>query len=134
MDFDSVIAYAQKNDSAFMASFGAFISGPLAKQLQMQKTAPIAQTLLYMNAPENLALGHSKYVEMSRVGGGGNYVGAEVVGVWYIRNLKIFSNIARLAQPGERLLVLFGGGHAPLLREYAAQYGMRIRDVGEFLK
>jgi hypothetical protein len=134
MDFDSVIAYAQKNDPAFMASFGSFITGPLAKQMQLQKEAPIAQTLLYMNAAEFLTVGHSKYVEMSRLGGPGNYIGAEVVGVWYVRNLKIFSNIARLAQPGERLLVLFGGGHAPLLREYAAQYGMRVRDVGEFLK
>jgi hypothetical protein len=37
---------------------------------------------------------------------------------WYRRNLHIFANIARVAQPGERVLVIMGSGHGTLLRQF----------------
>lgn len=53
----------------------------------------------------------------NRVGAGDTYVGAKLVSKWYERNIKIFANLQRLAKTGDRILVIFGAGHAPTLRE-----------------
>ena len=135
MDFDAVTSYAQKHDPAFMAGFAEFMQNDLAKLKKMQKEAPIDQTLRAMNDPAWHARGHSKYVEMARVGGNGNYVGAEVFGVWYVRNAKIFSNISRLAQPGDRILAIYGEGHVSILRELvSAMPGMKVVETRKYLE
>jgi hypothetical protein len=36
---------------------------------------------------------------------------------WYERHIRIFSYLQRVAEPGERVLVIIGSGHAPTLRE-----------------
>jgi hypothetical protein len=37
---------------------------------------------------------------------------------WYNRNLRIFNNILQTRPgPGDRILVLFGNGHMPLLKQ-----------------
>lgn len=48
--------------------------------------------------------------------------GAEVVGGWYERNLKIYANIARAIEgPEERVLVIFGSGHLAQLASFFDQ-------------
>ncbi len=81
-------------------------------------TWPIPQIFLRMNDAEMDAV-HSLYLLQAQVGAEENYPGADMVGDWYVRNLRIYANIARLAtDPGDRILVLIGAGHGALLREY----------------
>ena len=40
-----------------------------------------------------------------------------MVASWYERNLKIFSNLQRLAAQKERVFLLFGAGHLRILRD-----------------
>ena len=135
MDMDAVLAFAQQHDPGFMAAFGEFIGKDLARMKAIQKDAPIDETLRAMNDPAWQALGHSKYIQMGAVGGNGNYVGAEVLGVWYTRNMKIFSNIARLAKPGDRVFALYGESHVPVLLHFARNMpGMKVVEAGAFLK
>ncbi|HEY0142186.1 MAG TPA: DUF5694 domain-containing protein [Thermoanaerobaculia bacterium] len=135
MDMDAVIAFAQQHDPAFMAAFGEFMQNDLARIKKMQKEAPIDETLRAMNDPAWQALGHSKYIQMGTVGGNGNYVGSEVFGVWYTRNVKIFSNIVRLAGPGDRILAIYGESHVPVLLELARQMpGMKVLEARSYLK
>ena len=51
----------------------------------------------------------------------GSYRLGRNVANWYARNLHIYANIARVAQPGERVLVIMGSGHRPLLRQFVAE-------------
>lgn len=135
MDMDAVIGFAQQHDPAFMAMFGEFMQKDLARMKKLQKEAPIDETLRALNDPAWLDLGHSKYIEMGRVGGNGNYVGAEVLGVWYTRNIKIFSNIARLAQPGDRIVAIYGESHVPVLLHFARTMpGMKVVEARSYLK
>jgi len=60
---------------------------------------------------------HGTYMRFNRVGAGDTYVGAELVSTWYERNIHIFANLQRISEPGDRILVIFGAGHAPILRE-----------------
>jgi hypothetical protein len=135
MDFDAVIAFAQKNDPVFMKDFSDFMNNDLVRLKKMQKESPIPVTLRAMNDPVWTARGHSMYVRMARVGDDSSYVGAEVFGQWYVRNAKIFANIARLAQPGDRLLVIYGEGHVAILRQLIATTpDLRIVEASSYLK
>ncbi|MGE0554702.1 MAG: DUF5694 domain-containing protein [Gemmatimonadales bacterium] len=53
---------------------------------------------------------------------------------WYERNIRIFANLRRSTEPGDRVLVIFGAGHAPILCELlAADPGLTLVDLLEFL-
>jgi len=61
---------------------------------------------------------HGIYLAALRVGADTAYPGATVAAQWYERNLKIASNILRLIDsPSDRVLVIIGAAHAPILRE-----------------
>jgi len=36
---------------------------------------------------------------------------------WYHRNLAICASLLQAARPGDRVIVFFGAGHLPLLRQ-----------------
>lgn len=83
---------------------------------------PLRETLLYMNSPQRLALGHGHYlVGGFKAGDGTEYPGADhLTGWWYVRNLRIFSNLLQLARdPGDKVLFVVGAGHLPILRHVA---------------
>ena len=80
---------------------------------------PLRETLLYLNSEERLALGHGHYLVGDLLNGEvGNFFGADgFVSAWHNRNLRIYSNIVRLIRsPQERVLVVIGAGHVPIIR------------------
>ncbi len=99
---------------------------------------PLEETLLYMNSPERLRAGHGHYLVGNLLNGApGEYVGADgFVSAWYNRNIRIYSNIVRLARdPEERILVLFGAGHIPILRELMQSTPvLRVEDLRVVLR
>lgn len=119
LPFEAMMGYAQKNNQmdilqpifkqieAFMGEF----------QGQLEKRT-IGESLEVMNDPTLLDGGHQFYVTMTRVGKGKEYPGAEVLAKWYERNINIFANLTRVStDPEDRILVIFGSGHAAILRE-----------------
>jgi hypothetical protein len=40
---------------------------------------------------------------------------------WYERNLRIWGKIMQIAKPGDRILVIYGQGHAFWLQTFAQQ-------------
>lgn len=97
----------------------------------------ISDFLIYLNSPQKLRLTLGRYlVGHLEVGGEGDYTGADMRTAWYNRNLRIFSNIERIAlKKNERVLVIIGQGHVPILRhliENAPEY--RLASVRDYLK
>ena len=78
----------------------------------------LSKTLLLLNSPARVNAGHGHYVLGSvAIGKADEYPGADsLTGWWYNRNLRIFANIRRITQPGDRVLVVIGAGHLPILR------------------
>lgn len=70
------------------------------------------------------------------IGKGEELPGASWVGTWYARNLKIFSRLVQLAiQPDDRVLVIYGQGHAYLLQQFARESGaFQLVSVADVLK
>ena len=81
----------------------------------------LRETLLELNRLPNILNMHGNYlVDHFKVGVGSEYPGVDVMTAWYNRNLRIFANLQRITEPpGERLLIIYGAGHVPILRHCA---------------
>lgn len=88
---------------------------------QLKAKQTLREHLLYLNSEERLRIGHGHYV-LSYLGLGNDeeYPATDsLTGWWYNRNLRIFSNVMRVMEPGDRLLLLIGAGHVPIIRHAA---------------
>ena len=77
-----------------------------------------------MNSPDYLRALNAPYYDYALLGTSDSPQGANWVGAWHGRNLKIFANLVRLAdRPGDRVLVIYGAGHAFMLNRFAGESG-----------
>lgn len=51
------------------------------------------------------------YYEIAKFDVGEDQPGAELEGYWFMRNAKIFSKLMQVAEPGDRIVVVYGAGH-----------------------
>lgn len=96
----------------------------------------LTATLIAINNPRRVNLGHGRYViENFPAGTSTEYPGVDSKTAWYNRNLRIFANIQRIAvAPAERILVIIGGGHLPILRHaIGASPEYELADVHQYL-
>jgi Family of unknown function (DUF5694) len=134
MRIDSVLGYAQVHDSAFVVRFQSTVAQVVQLLDRMQREETIGANLRFMNDPVNILRAHQPYADMATVGARDNYIGARVVGQWYERNLRIFANLAAIAQSGDRILLIIGMGHTPILRELVRSHpGMQLAEPLEYL-
>lgn len=124
-DFDKVVASAKANgQEAQVNRMMDFGKSETTRMQEMTKTATVTEMLRYMNDPSKIEEMHKPYLAMLRVGSEQDYAGVDLVRDWYERNMKIYSNIARLADsPNERILVIIGAGHAKLLQQFISESG-----------
>ena len=116
--FDEVAAWAREHDPSFMAYFGRLRERIEREGARRQATMSVGEILRLTNAPAEMRSTFAPYMRMAEVGADTVYVGLKPVVQYYERNLRIFANVARLAEPGDRILVIFGAGHAPFLRRF----------------
>ena len=118
--FGAVMQYAQEHDPAFIQRVRQVTADLASEANRNQRQKSVGEILRLENDPARIKHGHALYVEMARVGAGDTYVGASLLAKWYERNIRIVSDVQRMAQPGDRVLVIFGAGHAAILRELIA--------------
>jgi hypothetical protein len=121
---DPVFAFAQAHQPEI---YNQLIGGGQRELEQAQASVAstsVREMLCGANDPASLRHSHQPYLVMACVGEGKHYVGIDWVKGWYERNLKIFVNLTRIvASPRDRILVIYGAGHVPLLAQF-------IRDSG----
>lgn len=96
----------------------------------------IGELLFQINTPENLEENHSIYVAGCQIGADEDFPGTDVLTDWYQRNARIFTNLYRITEnrTGERILVIFGAGHAYILRDLVRSAPeFKLVEVNEFL-
>jgi hypothetical protein len=134
MRIDSVMAYAQIHDTAFAGRFQRTVTSVVQLLDRKQREESIGANLRFLNDSATLLLAHQPYADMATVGAGDSYIGARVVAQWYERNLRIFANLASIAEPGDRILLIIGQGHAPILRELVRSHAtMQLVEALPFL-
>lgn len=118
MDVGGVMRFAAQNGQGELAQrMGATVQAVIADMNARMAATPVGAILAEANGARADSM-HGWYLVMATVGRDTSYAGAHEVANWYRRNLHIFANIARVAQPGERVLVIMGSGHGTLLRQF----------------
>ena len=72
----------------------------------------------------------------ARVGGGGNYSGADLAGEFYKRNMRIYTNLLRAVdvRNDKAIVLIIGAGHVSFLREQLQHNSLfEVQDVGPLL-
>jgi hypothetical protein len=118
--FDKVQSYAQAHDQrAILARMHETVEKSLKEMEVAQKTTPIRLMLAKMNDPARIRGEHGDfYYGLLTVGDRKEQPAAELNAAWYQRNAKIFAKLMQIARPGDRVLVVFGGGHSFWLRHF----------------
>lgn len=121
MDVGGTLRWAAENGQAALAQrMGSTVQAIVAEMNARMPVQSVGGILADANSARADSL-HGLYLVMATVGRDSVYRGADEVANWYSRNLHIYANIARVAQPGERVLVIMGSGHRPLLRQFVAE-------------
>lgn len=80
-------------------------------------TLSIPAYMAWLNTDAMIEANHGFYRTLVRVSGRARFPGADLVSDWYTRNARICARILQVAEPGDRILVLYGVGHVHWLRD-----------------
>lgn len=132
--FGEVIDYAEKHQPEFIDYFQSVREDIQSTYGNLYEKATIREILLFHNSEENLSKQRNYYAQTAPVGDDTTWVGAELVTKWHERNIKIFAELAWLAEPGDNIVVVIGSGHAPLLRYFVeSSKEMNLVEPKEYL-
>lgn len=101
----------------------------------LRKVMSLPDYLLFINSKGIQQREHGQYLLYTSVGTTDNPVGADLwFPRWFNRNVRIFSNIQRITQPGDKILVIFGNGHMHILKDlFNASRAFEVVDLTEYL-
>lgn len=135
--YPRLVDYAKaKNRTRELDALMGVFSGHVKAQGEYLASHTVLETLLYMSGDERVAEEVGAYYRMAHLGEPYDWAGADLVSDWFRRNMRIYSNVARLADsPNERVLVIFGAGHLGWLRyDFASDPTFRLRKLADFVK
>jgi Family of unknown function (DUF5694) len=95
----------------------------------------VLETLLDINSDARVAQESGFYFRQAAIGEPYDWAGADLVADWMRRNLRIYTNIAQLAGPSDRILVIYGSGHLGWLQMmFGGNPNFRLRKLAEFAR
>jgi len=98
------------------------------------KAGTIGAGLRYMNEPARVIEGNAFYQNLLLFGSGGEQPGVTLLNAWQARNNAICARLLQLAKKDDRVVVVYGSGHAFLLRQCVAQTpGFRLVEANDYL-
>lgn len=99
-----------------------------------QGNITVRQRLMHENG-DDVRKAHNVYLTLAQIGEKSNLMGAKEMANWWGRNLHIFANISHIAEPEDRILVIFGSGHKFLLDQFISDsHEFILADPREVLK
>ncbi|WP_299327262.1 DUF5694 domain-containing protein [Parasphingopyxis sp.] len=118
-----VNSFAEANDmQGELRQLFAMVQAVNARQEEAQATQSLAQLLMTHNDPAQILPMHrALYYGLLQFGDGDDQPGAELNAYWYMRNAKMFAKLQMIAQPGDRVFLLVGSGHAYWLRHFVEE-------------
>lgn len=135
--YDKVQAFATRAGGAVAASLAAMnqaVQAQVDDFTAAQKTQSVTALLARVNQPARIRADQEGYYQVLPFGDASALPGAEMNAAWYLRNAKIFAKLTQIAKPGDRVLVIFGAGHAFWLRHFATLTpGYQIVEPNDYL-
>jgi len=112
MGMGAVMKWAQKNEPEFLTYFRNWRSEANRIDSVLHHNYTISEILSFRATDKYLNRLQEARMRMMEVGAGKNYIGIEPASSVYKRNMRIFANIMDVAEPGDRLLIVYGSGHS----------------------
>lgn len=132
--FDPVLAHARQHQPSFIEYFETWCGWFKTRMDSLGRHATVGEALRWFNRPDILSRLHAPDIRMLEVGADSSFVGLEPTAKLYRRNLRIFANLARVAEPGDRILVIYGANHASYFREFIRDHPeMKFVDPLDYL-
>ena len=110
--------------------------GTMVKALdQYLASHTVLETMLYVNADDEVAENVSFYYRYAHFGEPGDWAGADLVSDYFRRNMRIYSNLVQLVEsPQEHVLVLYGYGHLGWLRHaFASDPSFELSQLADYV-
>ncbi len=122
------------NDDLISPENLALIQPRLAFLKKADAETRIREKCLFMNSEASLREDANIYLDLNGQNAKGEYLGSQHVAEWYFRNLCIFANLQDLARQYRRIVVLYGAGHVPILRDLVNTCdSMHLADIHTYL-
>lgn len=133
--FGPVHAWAGANGRAGeLATMQQEVEAMVSRVGVLQSAHPIGTVLHAMNAPDAIDHGHGFYARLLRFGDGDAQPGADLNAAWAARNLAICARLLQSLEPGDRAVVVYGQGHAYLLRRCIEETpGVELVEAQDYL-
>lgn len=120
MKHDSLLSVTakEKNQLYLLNELGTTANNLKLELDSVLKRNSITEVIKYINKNELLQKNLSLYLKyFAKIGAGENYIGAESVSDWYLRNLAIYANVINQINANDKYVILiFGQGHIPILK------------------
>ena len=111
--------FAEHPDERFTEDRSPELQAAIVNTWRASLELPLYEYFRYLNDPPVAQLNDREYLDRwLPVGAGRTWAGVDLVASWYRRNLRILANLQQVSAPGDRILVLFGAGHAPSLQHF----------------
>lgn len=120
---DEAYEEMQKNYPELYKEIDGYYRDYTKEDDRLMKEGTVIDSYKFLNDPKRIKEEHSiGYLNLCRVGAGDKYYGVDMITEWYRRNLYILSNIQDIAEPEDRILVIYGAGHCEILRTFIEEY------------
>lgn len=117
MEMGRMMKFAKKHDASFLKYFESYKNGKhVAVKDSLLQNRPLIELFRYMNSEKSIDRYYAPYVRSAALATDSSFVGADVVADYYERNLCIYANLMKIAEPGDRIFMMFGAGHQAFLR------------------
>jgi hypothetical protein len=133
--YPPVEAYAKAHgQSALLDRLSAGTEADLQAMGKALAEKGVGGALRYLNDPAQVRASQDWYRSILRIGAGNEQPAVDLLTNWYRRNFLICANPIQVSQPGDRIAVLYGAGHAHLLRQWASETpGFELVEANDYL-
>jgi len=132
---DDLFEYVEKNCPKLFEEFMKIIREYGLREKEFMKNNTVRKILRHLNDPKRCSNEHSNlYLHLAQVRSINTYYGVDMLTEWYRRNLYILGNLQSIAEPGDRILVIYGAGHCKVLQNLVLDYNkFELVDVLKYL-
>lgn len=116
------VRWAKKHQPGFLDYYRTWREDRRALQDSLMREGTIGDILRRLNSAEYIRGLEELRMRKLELGAGSRYPGVAPVLSMYERDLKIFANLTRIAEPGDRILVIYGTGHVSHLRTFVRNH------------
>ena len=117
-----------------LEQLGADVDRMLKELDATLKAGTVSSGLRFMNDPKRIVEGNAFYSSLLEYGAGNDQPGAALLTAWQSRNNQICARLVQLAAPDDRIVVLYGSGHAFLLRRCVQDMpGYKLVEANDYL-